>query len=87
MMDFELQLEKPNTSRAWISALTMGLAYFIGMSFFLSYQIIFPNLSNRWYHPYDPIFRNEKRYPRSLYFDWYHGRHLGGLWLHQSQNH
>jgi vacuolar iron transporter family protein len=32
MMAFELQLEKPNVSRAWISAATMGLAYFIGMS-------------------------------------------------------
>ncbi|RDL40168.1 uncharacterized protein BP5553_00147 [Venustampulla echinocandica] len=30
MMDFELKLEKPNISRAWISAATMGLAYFIG---------------------------------------------------------
>ena len=32
MMDFELKLEKPNVSRAWISAATMGLAYFIGKS-------------------------------------------------------
>lgn len=31
MMDFELKLEKPNVSRAWISAATMGLSYFIGM--------------------------------------------------------
>jgi vacuolar iron transporter family protein len=31
MMDFELKLEKPNVSRAWISAGTMGAAYFIGM--------------------------------------------------------
>lgn len=30
MMDFELRLEKPAVSRAWISALTMGLSYFIG---------------------------------------------------------
>ena len=30
MMDFELKLEKPDTSRAWKSALTMGLAYFFG---------------------------------------------------------
>ncbi|PMD47088.1 DUF125-domain-containing protein [Hyaloscypha variabilis F] len=30
MMDFELKLEKPKVSRAWISAVTMGLAYFIG---------------------------------------------------------
>ncbi|KAF8330501.1 Ccc1 family [Amanita rubescens] len=30
MMDFELKLEKPNVSRAWISAGTMGLSYFIG---------------------------------------------------------
>jgi hypothetical protein len=29
-MNFELRLEKPNVSRAWISAGTMGLAYFIG---------------------------------------------------------
>jgi len=32
MMDFELKLEKPNISRAWISAATMGFAYFIGSS-------------------------------------------------------
>jgi hypothetical protein len=31
MMDFELKLEKPNVFRAWISAGTMGAAYFIGM--------------------------------------------------------
>jgi len=30
MMDFELKLAKPSISRAWISAATMGLAYFIG---------------------------------------------------------
>ncbi|KAJ5812619.1 hypothetical protein N7474_008920 [Penicillium riverlandense] len=30
MMDFELRLEKPNVSRAWISAATMGVSYFIG---------------------------------------------------------
>ncbi|KAJ6093573.1 Vacuolar iron transporter 1 [Penicillium sp. IBT 16267x] len=30
MMDFELRLEKPNVSRAWISAATMGFSYFIG---------------------------------------------------------
>lgn len=30
MMDFELKLQQPNVSRAWISAGTMGLAYFIG---------------------------------------------------------
>jgi VIT1/CCC1 family predicted Fe2+/Mn2+ transporter len=31
MMDFELKLEKPNHSRAWISAATMGSSYFVGM--------------------------------------------------------
>jgi VIT1/CCC1 family predicted Fe2+/Mn2+ transporter len=30
MMDFELKLEEPNVHRAWISAVTMGLSYFIG---------------------------------------------------------
>jgi predicted membrane protein (TIGR00267 family) len=30
MMDFELKLEKPNRSTAWISALVMGLSYFLG---------------------------------------------------------
>ncbi|KAK2462252.1 hypothetical protein APHAL10511_005748 [Amanita phalloides] len=30
MMDFELKIEKPNVSRAWISAATMGFSYFIG---------------------------------------------------------
>jgi predicted membrane protein (TIGR00267 family) len=30
MMDFELKLEKSNTSRAWVSAATMGSSYFIG---------------------------------------------------------
>jgi vacuolar iron transporter family protein len=31
MMDFELKLEKPETSDAWYSALAMGLSYFLGM--------------------------------------------------------
>lgn len=30
MMDFELKLEKVDPSRAWISALVMGLSYFLG---------------------------------------------------------
>jgi vacuolar iron transporter family protein len=30
MMDFELRLEKPPGSRAWVSAATMGLSYFVG---------------------------------------------------------
>ncbi|KAI9820214.1 MAG: hypothetical protein M1827_005836 [Pycnora praestabilis] len=30
MMDNELKLEKPETSRAWISAITMGFSYFFG---------------------------------------------------------
>ncbi|KAJ9149919.1 Vacuolar iron transporter 1.1 [Pleurostoma richardsiae] len=30
MMDFELRLEEPDVSRAWISAVTMGCSYFIG---------------------------------------------------------
>jgi hypothetical protein len=32
MMDFELKLEKPKVSRAWVSAVMMGAAYFIGVS-------------------------------------------------------
>jgi len=30
MMDFELRLEEPDCNRAWISALTMGMSYFVG---------------------------------------------------------
>jgi predicted membrane protein (TIGR00267 family) len=30
MMDFELKLEKPDTSKCWISALVMGMSYFVG---------------------------------------------------------
>lgn len=30
MMDFELGLDKPKTSRAWISAGSLGLSYFLG---------------------------------------------------------
>lgn len=30
MMDFELQLPEPDTSAAWVSAVTMGLSYFVG---------------------------------------------------------
>jgi VIT1/CCC1 family predicted Fe2+/Mn2+ transporter len=30
MMDFELQLARPALSRAWISALVMGLTYLLG---------------------------------------------------------
>lgn len=29
-MDFELKLEKPAKSAAYVSALVMGLAYFVG---------------------------------------------------------
>ena len=32
MMDFELKLERPKLSRAWISGATMGVSYFIGTS-------------------------------------------------------
>lgn len=34
MMDFELKLEKPALNRAWISALVMGLSYFLGKSIY-----------------------------------------------------
>lgn len=30
MMDFELRLSEPDVGRAWVSALTMGLSYFVG---------------------------------------------------------
>ena len=30
MMDFELRLPEPDAGRAWISAATMGLSYFVG---------------------------------------------------------
>lgn len=30
MMDFELRLECPSAGRAWLSAATMGISYFIG---------------------------------------------------------
>lgn len=30
MMDFELQLQEPDTTAAWKSAATMGLSYFVG---------------------------------------------------------
>jgi predicted membrane protein (TIGR00267 family) len=30
MMDFELRLPEPDAGRAWSSALTMGLSYFVG---------------------------------------------------------
>lgn len=30
MMDFELKLSRPKTSRRWLSALSMGLSYLIG---------------------------------------------------------
>jgi predicted membrane protein (TIGR00267 family) len=30
MMDFELKLERPHRSTAWVSALVMGVSYFLG---------------------------------------------------------
>lgn len=30
MMKFELNLEKPDPNRSWISALTIGISYFCG---------------------------------------------------------
>ncbi|GAD98406.1 protein CCC1, putative [Paecilomyces variotii No. 5] len=46
MMDFELKLEQPDVSRAWISAVTMGLSYFIGIAHLsiMIYHLI-PNLT------------------------------------------
>lgn len=44
MMDFELKLEKCNGRRAWVSAATMGAAYFIGLSFSSFLNLHLPHL-------------------------------------------
>ena len=55
-MDFELKLEKPNVSRAWISAGTMGLSYFIGVCP-LAFAIVHEPLMMpcRWPSTYDTL--------------------------------
>ena len=67
MMDFELKLEKPKLSRAWISAATMGFAYFIGTS----PKPVVPRFCSslttpRWLDTYDPVLRHEERNTRTL---------------------
>jgi hypothetical protein len=57
-MDFELKLEKPNVSRAWISAGTMGLSYFIGVCL-LGFEITQPLMMIcRWSSAYDTLLRH-----------------------------
>ena len=94
MMDFELKLEKPNVNRAWISAATMGVAYFIGMSD----PFPFPDtqvrkirrltlIFSRRLDPNDTLFRNAKRHPRSLHFHRHNSHHPPRLRLHQELGH
>ena len=55
-MDFELKLEKSNVSRAWISAGTMGLSYFIGvwpLAFAITYEPLM--VLCRWSSTYDTL--------------------------------
>jgi hypothetical protein len=52
MMNFELKLDCPNVSRAWISAATMGLAYFIGESSVFSLLLTLLSLHSK--HSEDP---------------------------------
>lgn len=56
MMDFELKLEKPNVSRAWISAATMGISYFIGMSLLSNTDQVNTNSSPGGLLPMIPYF-------------------------------
>jgi predicted membrane protein (TIGR00267 family) len=46
MMDFELKLEEPKISRAWISALVMGLSYFLGGLIPMVPYFIFHNINH-----------------------------------------
>jgi hypothetical protein len=88
MMDFELKLEKPKLSRAWISAATMGAAYFIGKLFSKSISVIIFNLTcRRWPDPNDSILRYDQCHSRALRVHWDHGRHSSGLRLHQKLHH
>ena len=82
MMDFELRLQKPNVSRAWISAATMGIAYFIGIRSFLLFN--HPQAySPRWSDSNGPLFRHEECHPRTLRLDRHYGRHSEYLRLRQ----
>ena len=56
LMDFELKIEKPNVSRAWISAGTMGLSYFIGvcpLAFVITHKPLM--VLCRWPSTYDTL--------------------------------
>ncbi len=98
MMDFELKLDKPNVSRAWISAATMGAAYFIGMSvpFFFCWDVLLGDTRVRLVadvdlfrglDPDDTIFCDAERHPCSLRLDRHHSRHPSRFRLPQELGH
>ena len=87
MMDFELKLEKPNVSRAWISAATMGLAYFIGIVLFIPSRKRPLLTGSRWSNSYDTLFRHDQCHARALRLDWHYFRRSTRLRLCQELRH
>ena len=88
MMAFELRLEKPKTSRNWISALVMGSSYFIGQcttSMFCSLFRIneMTDFRYRRSRADDTVFHISRRKPRSLYVCGHHGCDFTRIWVHQ----
>lgn len=81
MMDFELKLEKPNISRAWISAATMGAAYFIGKLYYSIACCVHSDISRRL-DTHDTLLCHDERHPRTLRINWYHGGNTAGLRFH-----
>ena len=96
MMDFELKLEKPKVSRVWISAATMGAAYFVGVfppiSFLPPLLLALALLTrteilSRRLNPNDTINRLPQRHLRPLCLDRHHRRRSPRLRLYQELDH
>jgi hypothetical protein len=88
MMDFELKLEKPNVSRAWISAATMGASYFIGeWPHTGAEEIIGSFVLRRRSDSHDTLFCHAKRHSCVVYIHRHHGCDTLGFWVHQELGH
>lgn len=86
-MDFELKLEKPALNRAWISALVMGLSYFLGKSicFTGGRKSELTVGECRWIGSYAALLLPQQHSTRSVHIHWHHGRCPAHLWIRQGK--
>lgn len=86
-MDFELKLDKPRRREAYLSALVMGIAYFIGNDIEdLSHQTRGADVYLRRLAANDPIFCHEQDAKCLVHFDRHHGTHSHSVRLPESKN-